>query len=74
MKKFAYFLIFLFNLLFISVVYAQTSDSTFTTYEQMHQKVVQYFNQQKYEEAADILDKHLDKFPEKLLANTPWID
>ncbi|MEW6368388.1 MAG: hypothetical protein AB1714_27485 [Acidobacteriota bacterium] len=42
----------------------------FGTYQEMRVRVGELYAQQKYKEAADILEGAIERFPEKLLANT----
>ena len=48
----------------------QSQNNIFKSYEEMHKVVVSNFRENKFDEAINILNKHLDVFPEKLVANT----
>ena len=45
-------------------------NSQFSTYEDMRKHLGELFQQKKYEEAAELLEWALDRFPDHLLANT----
>ncbi|MCJ7581172.1 MAG: hypothetical protein MUP98_11645 [Candidatus Aminicenantes bacterium] len=45
-------------------------EEEFTKYEEMRQHIGELYQQKKYQEAADLLERALDRFPEHILANT----
>ena len=54
----------------ISVAASAIQDESLSSYEQMRARLGELYQQQKYTDAADLLDKALGRFPEHIKANT----
>ena len=53
----------------VGLAFGQEETKEFESYQEMRGYIGSLFQQQKYEEAARILEKHLDRFPDHLEAN-----
>jgi predicted esterase len=58
------------GLLFAGVGHPLQEKKDFSSYSEMRDNLLKYYQQKRFREAADLIERHMDRFPENRMANS----